>query len=62
MPVIQTFSDLLPWPQWSFMNPTERASPLQGGGVAIYGSSSVHFITCTIRDNRATYVSRFPDS
>jgi hypothetical protein len=36
--------------------PTEMASPLQGGGVAIAGGM-VYFITCTIRDNAAQWSS-----
>ena len=51
-----------PSPQWSLVKPLISSSRLQGGGMYIYGSSTVTVITCTIRDNTATYVRRFPNS
>jgi hypothetical protein len=38
----------------------ECAYPLQGGGMAIEGSSTVTATACTISGNTATGVSRFP--
>jgi hypothetical protein len=58
--VIQTFSHLLPWPQWSVMKLLNASSPLQGGGMYIVGSSTVTVTTCTISGNTANYVSHFP--
>eukprot|EP00966_Prymnesium_polylepis_P242533 5608318-Prymnesium_polylepis.1 len=62
MPVIQTFSDLLPWPQWSAMKLLNAPSPLQGGGMYMEGSVTVTVTTSTISVNSATDVRCFPDS
>jgi hypothetical protein len=58
--VIQTFSHLLPWPQWSVMKHLNSCFSLQGGGMLITGSSTVTVTTCTISGNSATAVNRFP--
>ena len=48
-----------PSPQWSLVKPLKSSSRLQGGGMDIY-ESTVTVISCTIRNNTADAVSRFP--
>eukprot|EP00966_Prymnesium_polylepis_P226898 5249729-Prymnesium_polylepis.1 len=51
-----------PAPQWSVMKLLNGSSPLQGGGMAIAGSSTVTVTTSNISGNNEVIVSRFHES